>query len=82
MNEPERSSGGGWNFFKILGLAVGFLGMAGFGVCGLCGLLIGVTNMMGIALVCGLAGLLIAGAFYLLFRAMLRSGLREPPDAP
>jgi hypothetical protein len=36
MNEPERGSSG-WSIGKVLGLIVGLLGMAGFGMCSLLG---------------------------------------------
>lgn len=39
MNEPERGSSG-WTAAKILGLIVGLIGMVGFGICSICGLVI------------------------------------------
>ncbi len=83
MNQPE--SDGGWSIAKVLGLIVGLLGMAGFGFCGLCGLVLGFgSNVaeMGLILTCGILGLLIAGAFFLLARAMVRSARRKPPGTP
>jgi hypothetical protein len=85
MNEPgQDSGGGGWNVAKVLGLLVGLLGMAGFGFCGLCGIVLGVGSGghdMGFILTCGIAGLVIAGVFFLLVRAMIRSARRRPPGA-
>jgi hypothetical protein len=34
----------GWSFGKVVGVIVGLIGMAGFGVCTLCGLFIGIND--------------------------------------
>jgi hypothetical protein len=84
MNDPDRASGEGWNVGKVIGLIVGLLGMAGFGFCGLCGLVLGVGSggkEMGFIVTCGIAGLIIAGLFFLLVRGMIRSARRKPPGA-
>jgi hypothetical protein len=33
--------GSGWSFLKVLGVIVGLLGMVGFGLCSLCGFVVG-----------------------------------------
>jgi hypothetical protein len=40
MEEPSQTPSG-WSFLKVVGVIIGFIGMAGFGVCTLCGLVIG-----------------------------------------
>jgi hypothetical protein len=40
MDELPRPQGGsGWSVAKVIGVIVGLLGMAGFGLCTLCGLI-------------------------------------------
>lgn len=85
MNEPESGSDGGWSVGKVLGLVVGLLGMAGFGFCGLCGIVLGMGSggsEMSFILTCGVAGLVVAGVFFLLVRAIIRSARRKPPGVP
>jgi hypothetical protein len=48
MEEPSQSPSG-WSFLKVVGVLIGFIGMAGFGVCTLCGVVISLDgNMDGI----------------------------------
>jgi hypothetical protein len=43
--DTERPRGG-WTFGRVLGLIVGLIGMAGFGFCSLCGLVLLVRAMI------------------------------------
>jgi hypothetical protein len=38
MDENPRQGGSGWTAGKVLGVIVGLIGMVGFGVCSLCGM--------------------------------------------
>ena len=86
MNDPgPDSGGGGWSAGKVLGLIVGLLGMAGFGFCGLCGIVLSLNSggsETGFILTCGIAGVVVASVFFLLVRGMIRSARRKPPDNP
>ena len=81
MNEPQDSSGQGWTFAKVVGLIVGLIGMAGFGVCSLCGLVMSTQGrgMLSIVWMFVLPGLGITVLFFLLVRAMIRSARKRPP---
>jgi hypothetical protein len=86
MNDPEQGSSGGWSVGKVLGIVVALLGMAGFGFCGLCGLVLGVANLgdsgTAIFVICGAIGLVIAAGFLLIARAVHRGAQRKPPETP
>lgn len=74
MAEPKNSRGAGWTVLKVLGMVVALLGMAGFGLAGMCGLMIaslagGERQMLAL----GLLGVAIAVACGILFAAILRS---------
>lgn len=73
MNEspPPRE---GWSVLKVLGLAVGVIGMAGFGVCSLCGLVMGVTetSLLSTVLMFAVPGLILAALCFVLARKMVR----------
>ena len=73
---PPRVTGTGWGFLKVLGLILAMLVMAGFGICGLCGLLIAMDDpkYASDALMLSAIGLAIAVAFFFIVRAILRSG--------
>lgn len=45
MEEPSQPPSG-WSFGKVVGVIIGFIGMAGFGVCTLCGLAISFDSSM------------------------------------
>jgi hypothetical protein len=38
---PESGQGSGWTFLKVVGVIFGLFGVAGFGLCSLCGFVIG-----------------------------------------
>lgn len=38
MDENPQPTTSGWTFFKVIGLILGVIGMIGFGICTLCGL--------------------------------------------
>jgi hypothetical protein len=44
---PQTPPSSGWSFGKVLGVVLGLIGMAGFGVCTLCGVVISFDNSMG-----------------------------------
>jgi hypothetical protein len=89
MNAPESGSRGGWNFWKILGLIIGCVGMGGFGACGLWGLAVGLSagasggdGWSQLFVFCGIAGVVLAALFFLLIRAVLRRVGRKALDTP
>jgi hypothetical protein len=88
MNESESQAEGGWTFFRILGLIVGVLGVAGFGLCSLYGLpfvfspYIWTEGGWPIILVIWLPGVALTVAFFLLVRAMVRRAAPKPPGPP
>jgi len=57
MDELPRQEHSGWTFPKVIGAIVGIIGMVGFGVCSLCGMVIGANDNLG-----GLWVLVLAGA--------------------
>lgn len=64
----------GWTFWRVVGLIVGLLGMAGFGFCSLCGLVMTSGNLdsLGFMLMFILPGLGLTFLSFLLARAMNR----------
>jgi cytochrome bd-type quinol oxidase subunit 1 len=44
MDELPRQEHSGWTFPKVIGAIVGIIGMVGFGVCSLCGMVIGIDG--------------------------------------
>jgi hypothetical protein len=90
MNESDTREEGGWTFFRVLGLIVGLLGMAGFGLCSLYGLpivfnpYIWTSGGWPLILVIWVPAAALTFVFFLLARAMVRrasgtrSGRRRP----
>lgn len=80
MNASDTGTAG-WSVGKVLGLIVGIVAMVGFGVCGLCGLVIGVEtpDLWGTVLPFALPGLLLAVLGFLLARKMVRLARRSEP---
>lgn len=74
MNEPVAPQSSGWTFWKVLGLIVGLLGLAGFGFCSLCGLYMGLADhrlWVPVAMFT-VPGLLLTWFFFWLVRKMMR----------
>ena len=69
--------------FRILGIVFSLLFMAGFGMCGAWGLILGFapSGYGALFIVCGLVGLGIACVFWFPLRALLRQG-KPPRDDP
>lgn len=44
---PQTPPSSGWSFGKVLGVVLGLIGMVGFGVCTLCGVVISFDSNMG-----------------------------------
>jgi|EndMetStandDraft_5_1072996.scaffolds.fasta_scaffold688906_1 biotin transporter BioY len=83
MNEPNPGAEGGWNAARVLGMIVGVLGMVGFGVCSLCGLVIGAGDpkYWSTVLVFTIPGIILTVLFFFLVRAVSRRARRKPPGA-
>lgn len=88
MNAP--APGGGWTFAKGLAMAVALLGMAGFGVCALCGVALSIEDLTTnsrveiwpLALGLSVVGAALTIGLFFVVRAIVRSARREPPSAP
>ena len=82
MNEPNPGSGseGGWNAARILGMIVGVIGMVGFGVCSLCGIVIGMgdSRWWGAVAAFTIPGIILTALFFWLIRTVLRRANRKP----
>lgn len=75
----DSGSGGGWTFFKVLGFILGVIGMVGFGLCSLSGIVVMVADGFSGALdylVFIVPGLLLTWLFFLMVRAIFRSARR------
>ena len=75
-------SASGWTFGKILGLIVGVVGMAGFGLCSSAGLILGVTSgglTEPLVLLFVVLGFLLTWQFFLLARRMIRRASGQDP---
>jgi membrane-bound ClpP family serine protease len=89
MNAPAPP-GSGWTFAKGLAMAVAVLGMAGFGVCALCGVALSIEDFVGtsraeiwpLALGLSAVGAAFALGLFFVVRAIVRSTRRPPPAAP
>jgi biotin transporter BioY len=81
VGEGEEPSGTGWTAGKVIGLAVGLIGMIGFGVCSLCGLAMSFQSpdALGVVLMFAVPGLIVAALCFLLVRKMVRSARKSPP---
>jgi H+/Cl- antiporter ClcA len=83
MNEPR----GGWTFGRILGLIVGLVGLAGFGLCSLWGITVTGSALLenrdptALALLAYVApGVGLTLLSFLLVRAMIRRARRAPRE--
>lgn len=73
---PAGGGGGGWTFLKVVGVAFGVIAMLGFGLCSLCGLVLGFGGGfrdIGVFLAYSIPGLLLAWLAFLLVRKIIRS---------
>lgn len=78
-DDPQRPGPSGWSFGKVVGMALGIIGMVGFGVCTLCGVVISFDGNMGGIWPFVLAGAFMTGLSVWLIRTMLRKA-REARD--
>lgn len=78
-NNPE-SGPSGWTFFKVIGVILGVLGMVGFGLCTLCGVVIGLNDDFGDFWVWVLAGAVMTGLSFWLVRTIVDK-VREAREA-
>jgi hypothetical protein len=76
-NEPE----GGWTPARVLLMIVGVLGMGGFGICSLCGLVLGASQsgLWGTVLMFTVPGAILTWLFFLLVRKIYRATRKPPP---
>jgi hypothetical protein len=79
MDKPSQTPSG-WSFLKVVGVIIGFIGMAGFGVCTLCGVVIGAGGDMGGVLPFVLAGGVMTFLSVWLVRVIFRK-VQEARDA-
>ena len=77
MNEYPPPAPSGWSAGKVIGVIVGLIGMVGFGVCSLCGLVIGVGGGFGSFWFLVLGGAVLAWLFGLLMVTMFRKAREE-----
>jgi hypothetical protein len=72
--------GGGWTPLKVIGVIVGLLGIAGFGLCSLCGFVLasGDRDILWLALL----GAGIAGLFVWMVVAIFRAARRDRERGP
>jgi hypothetical protein len=74
----DHEGAGGWTFLRILGLLIGVIGMTGFGVCSLCGLVMFRGDLSATVLGFVIPGLILAYLFFLLARAAIRRSRQSP----
>ena len=78
-NEP-RSGTSGWTFFKVIGVLLGVLGMVGFGLCTLCGVVVGLNDNLRGLWSWVLAGAVMTGLSFWLVATIVRKA-RETREA-
>ena len=78
-NEPQSGTSG-WTFFKVIGVLLGVLGMVGFGLCTLCGLVVGLNDDLGDFWLWVLAGAVMTGLSFWLVATIVRKA-RETREA-
>jgi hypothetical protein len=71
MDENERPTESGWDFPKVLGVILGIIGMIGFSLCTLCGLVIGSAYGGGVSSLALWGGVMTALSLWLII-AMVR----------
>jgi hypothetical protein len=67
--------GGGWTFLKVVGFIIGLLGVAGFGLCSLCGFMLAGRDRE--ILMLALLGAVLAALCGWLVVAMVKSARRD-----
>lgn len=80
MDDNPQSSTSGWTFFKVIGVILGVLGMVGFGLCTLCGVVVGLNGELGELWIWVLAGAAMTGLSFGLVSTMVRKA-REAREA-
>ena len=70
----ERGGGSGWSVLKVLGVIIGLIGLAGFGLCSVFGFAFGIRDPLVLGLT--LIGVGLATASGYLVVAMFRSARR------
>ena len=80
MDDNPQSSTSGWTFLKVIGVILGILGMVGFGLCTLCGVLVSFDGGLGDLWSWVLAGAVMTGLSIWLVFTMFRKA-REARDA-
>ena len=70
----ERGGGSGWTILKVLGVIVGLIGLAGFGLCSVFGFAIGVRDPLVLGLTLLGVGLAFASGYLVV--SMFRSARR------
>jgi len=80
VDDNPQSSTSGWTFFKVIGVILGVLGMVGFGLCTLCGVVVGLNDELGGLWIWVLAGAVMTGLSFGLVRTIVRKA-REAREA-
>jgi len=71
------------SFFRVLGIVICLALMVGFGVCGLMGVVAGISGsgIGAVGIVLGLVGLAISAGCFLIVRSVLKGGANKQPPA-
>ena len=77
MDRSPDESGTGWTVAKVVGLVVCLVGMVGFGLCSLVGLMAGGLSGFGVFVVVGLG---LTALSFLGVYAIIRSARKPPPE--
>ena len=77
MHEQPPPAPSGWSFAKVIGVIVGLIGMVGFGVCSLCGIVITAGDHMRGYWFPILGGAVLSFLFGLLMVTMFRKAREE-----
>jgi len=77
MDENPQPGESGWTFGKVVGAVLGLIGMVGFGVCSLCGLVIGLTDNLGGLWMLVLGGAVLSSLFGWLMVTMFSKAREE-----
>jgi cytochrome bd-type quinol oxidase subunit 1 len=80
MDERPEPGPSGWTFPKVVGAIVGLIGMVGFGVCSLCGMVMSIDGGYGDVWLFVLFGAVLAFLFGWLMVTMFRKAREERED--